>query len=179
VITRPTGVVSAAPVGSPEQLRDWIELTTIGDLLVRAATLRPDADAVVFPEQRQTYGEVLASAEAFARSLAALGVERGETVAVLMPNCPEYVHTLFACAMLGVRALLVNARYKEHELAYVLHNADAVAIVTTDLIDYCRGTIAAFKVPRHVRFVTEWPMSATKIQKHRLREELLRELGLA
>ncbi len=99
VTTRSTGVVPAPPAESPQQLRDWIELTTIGDLLVRAAALRPDADAVVFPEQRQTYGEVLASAEAFARSLAALGIERGETVAVLMPNCLEYVHTLFGCAI--------------------------------------------------------------------------------
>jgi acyl-CoA synthetase (AMP-forming)/AMP-acid ligase II len=39
-----------------------------------------------------------------------------------------------------------------------------------DVIDHCRGQMAGFKVPRHVRFVTEWPMSATKVQKHRLRE---------
>jgi fatty-acyl-CoA synthase len=46
------------------------------------------------------------------------------------------------------------------------------------LIDYCRGRIAAFKIPRYVRFVDEWPMSATKIQKPRLREGILTELGL-
>jgi fatty-acyl-CoA synthase len=48
----------------------------------------------------------------------------------------------------------------------------------SDLIDYCRRTIASFKVPRIVRFVTEWPMSSSKIQKFRLREQLVRELGL-
>ena len=47
-----------------------------------------------------------------------------------------------------------------------------------ELVAYCRGQIASFKIPRHVRFVEEWPMSATKIQKFRLREELVRELGL-
>ena len=46
-----------------------------------------------------------------------------------------------------------------------------------DVVAYCRGTIASFKVPRHVRFVTEWPMSSTKIQKFRLREQILHELG--
>jgi fatty-acyl-CoA synthase len=45
-----------------------------------------------------------------------------------------------------------------------------------EAIDYCRGQIASFKVPRYVRFVTEWPMSATKIQKFRLREQLAAEL---
>jgi len=47
-----------------------------------------------------------------------------------------------------------------------------------ELIEFCRGRIAGFKVPRFVRFTTEWPMSATKIQKFRLREQLLTELQL-
>jgi acyl-CoA synthetase (AMP-forming)/AMP-acid ligase II len=46
-----------------------------------------------------------------------------------------------------------------------------------DVIAYCRERIASFKVPRHVRFVTEWPMSATKIQKYRLAERLESELA--
>jgi acyl-CoA synthetase (AMP-forming)/AMP-acid ligase II len=47
-----------------------------------------------------------------------------------------------------------------------------------EVIDFCRGQIASFKVPRHVRFVTEWPMSSTKIQKFRLRDQITAELGL-
>jgi acyl-CoA synthetase (AMP-forming)/AMP-acid ligase II len=46
-----------------------------------------------------------------------------------------------------------------------------------ELIAYCRGEIAGFKVPRHIRFVDDWPMSATKIQKFRLREQLLDDLA--
>ena len=46
-----------------------------------------------------------------------------------------------------------------------------------EIIDYCHGKIASFKIPRHVRFVTEWPMSATKIQKFKLQEALTRELA--
>jgi acyl-CoA synthetase (AMP-forming)/AMP-acid ligase II len=45
-----------------------------------------------------------------------------------------------------------------------------------ELITYCRGRIASFKVPRYVRFVDVWPMSATKIQKHVLRAQLHSEL---
>ena len=47
-----------------------------------------------------------------------------------------------------------------------------------ELIAFCKGKIAGFKVPRYVRFVDEWPMSATKIQKFRLREMLAEEIGL-
>jgi fatty-acyl-CoA synthase len=45
-----------------------------------------------------------------------------------------------------------------------------------ELIAYCRGALASFKVPRHVRFTADWPLSATKIQKGPLRERLIVEL---
>lgn len=48
-----------------------------------------------------------------------------------------------------------------------------------DIIAFCTGKVAGFKVPRHVRFVSEWPMGATKIQKFKLRDRLIEELGLA
>ena len=51
-----------------------------------------------------------------------------------------------------------------------------VNVEARELIDFCGGQIASFKVPRVVRFVTEWPMSATKIQKSVLRETLVAEL---
>ena len=47
-----------------------------------------------------------------------------------------------------------------------------------ELIDFCKGQIASYKVPRYVRFVTEWPMSTSKIQKFRLREQILAELEI-
>ena len=47
-----------------------------------------------------------------------------------------------------------------------------------ELIEHCRGRIASFKVPRMIRFIDgdEWPMSATKIQRFKLRDRLLSEL---
>ncbi|MHB1467940.1 MAG: class I adenylate-forming enzyme family protein [Solirubrobacteraceae bacterium] len=48
-----------------------------------------------------------------------------------------------------------------------------------DLIDYCLGEMATFKVPRYVRVVQEWPVSGTKVQKFRLREQIERELRAA
>ena len=47
-----------------------------------------------------------------------------------------------------------------------------------ELIEHCRGQIANFKLPRDIRFVETWPMSTSKIQKFRLRDELIKELGL-
>jgi len=47
-----------------------------------------------------------------------------------------------------------------------------------ELIKFCRGKIAGFKIPRYVRFVDQWPISSTKIQKFRLQDQLTEELGL-
>jgi acyl-CoA synthetase (AMP-forming)/AMP-acid ligase II len=51
------------------------------------------------------------------------------------------------------------------------------SVTETELLAFCEGNIAGFKVPRFFRFVDEWPMSATKVQKFRLREALLGEVG--
>ena len=47
-----------------------------------------------------------------------------------------------------------------------------------ELIKFCKGKIAGFKIPRYVRFVQEWPTSSTKIQKFRLQDQINEELGL-
>jgi acyl-CoA synthetase (AMP-forming)/AMP-acid ligase II len=71
-----------------------------------------------------------------------------------------------------------DARLQEVPAAFVELEAGEDAS-EQELIDFCRGDIASFKVPRYVRFVTEWPMSTSKIQKFRLRDQLLQELDLA
>jgi fatty-acyl-CoA synthase len=73
-----------------------------------------------------------------------------------------------------------DARYVEVPAAFVALRAGAAA-TEEELIEFCLGSIATFKVPRYVRFVTEWPMSGTKVQKFRLRERIageLREAGI-
>lgn len=71
-----------------------------------------------------------------------------------------------------------DARYSEVPAAFVELAEDASA-AADELIAHCRGKIASFKVPRHIRFVTQWPMSTSKIQKFRLREQLVAELDTA
>ncbi len=68
-----------------------------------------------------------------------------------------------------------DARYAEVPAAFVQLRAGAT-VTERELIDHCRGTIATFKVPRYVRFVRDWPMSGTKIQKFALRERIAAEL---
>jgi acyl-CoA synthetase (AMP-forming)/AMP-acid ligase II len=71
-----------------------------------------------------------------------------------------------------------DARLEEVPAAYVKLHAGRSA-QAAELVAFAKERIASFKVPRHVRFVEEWPMSASKVQKFKLREQLMAELGLS
>jgi acyl-CoA synthetase (AMP-forming)/AMP-acid ligase II len=68
-------------------------------------------------------------------------------------------------------------RLEEVPAAFV-ERAPGAVVTEAELIDFVKQKIASFKVPRHIRFVEEWPMSASKIQKFKLRQGLIEELGL-
>lgn len=82
----------------------------------------------------------------------------------------------------GVRWVQVvgvpDDRLGEVGAAFVELLPGKVGLTEEDVIDYCRARIAGFKVPRYVRFVDCWPMSATKIRKEELRSRIISELGL-
>ena len=72
---------------------------------------------------------------------------------------------------------LPDERLAEIPAAYIEREGN-VAVEAEELIAYTRKRLASFKVPRHIRFIEEWPMSASKIQKFKLRRALMDELGL-
>lgn len=111
-----------------------VEATTMGDHLLRAADRWPDNEAMIFPEIRYTYTELVERAYTRARSLIALGVGRGENIGALMPNCMEYVELIWGAALIGATIVPINARFKGQEISYVVENADLTALFTTDII---------------------------------------------
>ena len=68
-----------------------------------------------------------------------------------------------------------DTRYNEVPVAFV-ELVPGQELTEQELIDFCLGRIATYKVPRYVVFVTEWPMSGTKIQKFKLRERITDQL---
>ena len=64
-----------------------------------------------------------------------------------------------------------DERLQEVPVAFIELHPDA-RVTEADVVAYCAGQIASYKVPRRVIFVSEWPMSATKIQKAALRDRL-------
>jgi acyl-CoA synthetase (AMP-forming)/AMP-acid ligase II len=63
----------------------------LGDLTMRNLELRPDAPAMIFEGRRITHAEFCCRAFRLANALIRLGIQRGDRVAVLAQNCPEYM----------------------------------------------------------------------------------------
>ncbi len=112
-----------------------IQATTLGDLLLTAADQYPETAAVVLPDKRISYGELAQRAMHKARALRGMGVGPGDHVGLLLPTSMDFVETMFGIAMLGAVTVPINARYMPKELAYVIENADLVAVLTTDEFD--------------------------------------------
>ena len=112
---------------------DDVEGLTVGSLLDLVAERRPDDDALVYPDRglRYTYGEFREVVERCARALMALGLEKGDHVAVWGQNVPEWVTLQFATGKMGAVLVTVNPAYKANELKYVLDQSDSAALFLT------------------------------------------------
>lgn len=108
----------------------WTEVSPLGDLLVKSASRSPGRDAVVFPDARATYSQLLDGAMRVARGLLAQGVQPGEHVGLLASNSVDFVQAFFGIALMGAVIVPLNVRHKATELAYIVRNADLVAVLT-------------------------------------------------
>src|SRR5918998_2884682 len=111
-----------------------IDGLTVGGLLDLVAERRPDDEALVYADRdlRYTYAEFRRVVEDCARALMALGIEKGDHVAVWGQNVPEWVTLQFATGKVGAVLVTINPAYKSHELKYVLQQSDAAALFLTE-----------------------------------------------
>ena len=105
---------------------------TLGDLLDEMARARPDADAVIFGEQRLTYGTLQARADELARALLAVGVRKGDRVAVLLPNRPEWLVAAFAIGKVGAITVGVSTFSAPREIAWTIEHCRPAVIITME-----------------------------------------------
>src|SRR3954468_3799262 len=105
---------------------------TIGANFDRAVAEHGDRDALIVRHQgvRWTYAELDEAVDRAARSLAALGLGKGDRLGIWAPNCAEWVVVQFATARLGVILVNINPAYRTTELAYALRQSGCRALVS-------------------------------------------------
>jgi long-chain acyl-CoA synthetase len=106
----------------------------MGDLgFWRLAEAAPERLALVGPDGRElTAGELLASANRAAHGLRALGLEAGDTVALLLPNGIELIEVYLGAIQIGLYVTPINWHLVGPEVAYILGDSDAKAFVASE-----------------------------------------------
>src|SRR5678815_4956467 len=121
------------------------------ELLQQRAAAAPDK-AFLFSEadKRQfTYKQFEAAVTRTANLLVASGVQKGDVVSLLLPNSVEYVIAYFACWQLGALAGPINSLLKSEEIAYVISNSEARALLVNSeslpVINSIRSEVPSLK----------------------------------
>ncbi len=103
---------------------------TLPRFLEEAAEEYPNNIGVQFMSGRLTFKKLNEEVDSFARVLAGLGLKPGSTVALHMPNCPQYVIAFYGALRAGCIVTPCNPLYVERELVHQLNDSGAEAIVT-------------------------------------------------
>ncbi|WP_226539286.1 long-chain-fatty-acid--CoA ligase [Bacillus carboniphilus] len=102
--------------------------------LKKAAEEHPQKTAVHFLGKKLTYDEVYESSLKLANYLQHLGLEKGDRVSIMLPNCPQAVIAYFAVLQAGGIVVQTNPLYMERELEFQLNDSDTDIIITLDLL---------------------------------------------
>lgn len=102
-------------------------------ILDAAAEKYPDRNCIDFYGKKYTYGDVNAQADKLAKGLQKVGVSKGKRVALLLPNCPQFVVSYFAVLKAGGIVVNCNPLYTLHELSQQIKDSGATVIVTLNL----------------------------------------------
>ncbi|MFO7818206.1 MAG: AMP-binding protein [Thermodesulfobacteriota bacterium] len=115
---------------SEQKLRE----ETLGNILDEVVEKYPDNDAVIYVDRdfRLTYREFGELVDQMAKGLMALGVQKGEKMAIWATNIPHWVAFQFATAKIGAILLTVNTYYKSSELEYILQQSDSENLIIID-----------------------------------------------
>lgn len=105
---------------------------TLLEFLTATADAHPQDEALVISGKRLTYAELRDNVREVAQGLHALGISRGDHVAVCMGNSLEWVIFFYAAASIGAVTVPVNTRFKADEMLYCLKQADVKLLFVTD-----------------------------------------------
>ncbi len=103
-------------------------------VLEKTAKEHPEKVAIAYSEREITYAELDSLSNKFAGALAALGVKKGDRVAVFLPNIPQFVIAYYGVLKAGAVLTAISPLHKEREVVYQLGDSEAETIVALDLL---------------------------------------------
>lgn len=135
-------------------------------LLDDAASSFPTGTALAFLGTTITYRELKDAVDRFAAGLARLGVDKGDRVALVLPNCPQNVIAFFAALRLGAIVVQHNPLYTEAELRHQLADCGATVVVCLDRVYASVAAVRADTALEHVvvTSIADYLPAATRLK---------------
>lgn len=132
----------------PEQVPASIDYREIPlyQALDEAADDFPERRALSFLGKRMTFQEVRQEARSLAHVLQEAGLEKGDRVGLMLPNCPQYMLSYYAVLYAGGTVVQVNPLYTDRELEQILVDSSAKMLITLDLL-YPKATRVKSSTP--------------------------------
>jgi long-chain acyl-CoA synthetase len=110
------------------------EKATLPDFLARSAQRFPDKMALNFQGYTASFSQLSEMVDRFATCLAAFGVGKGDSVALLLPNVIPCVAAYYAALKIGAIAVMNNPLYSDRELDHQFNDSGAKVLITLDLL---------------------------------------------
>jgi long-chain acyl-CoA synthetase len=134
------------------------------EILRQVTIANPDQTAIVYGDIRLSYHGLLERIESLHQGLKSMGIKKGDCIALLLPNCPEFVIGFYGTSALGGTVLPLNHLFKAEELSYYLKDSGATVIVTDSLrAPICQQILSTHKISAEI-IVTDEPQ--TKIGQY-------------
>lgn len=134
--------------GVPATLQPYVQQTLI-DVMRETASQRPNHTALYFKGSKMSYAQLDQLSDQFANALVAMGVKKGERVALVMPNIPQFVVAEFGVWKAGAVAACINPLYTEYEMEHALNECGAeTAVAMTLFYDKVKHVQSKTKVKR-------------------------------
>lgn len=102
---------------------------TIRDLLERQTEKYANKVFLYFEDEKISYRDFNDSVDRVANAFKKMGIEKGQMVAIMLPNSPAFLYAWMALNKIGAIEVPINIDFKENELTYVLQHSEAVGIV--------------------------------------------------
>lgn len=126
----------------------------VGSLLARHARFRPEHLAVVCGARRLTFAQHYAAVNRLSNALLGLGLEKGDKVAIILPNCVELLEAYRACAQLGLVSVPLSPLLRGPGLVTLLRDSETSAVIAgatmIDALDEARTQLSSIDAANYI-----------------------------
>ncbi len=110
---------------------DWKKIT-FSEIFKKIVKQFSNKEAIIIKDRTVSYDELNSISDNLALAFIKMGIEKGDNVAIWLPNCLEWIFTFFALGKIGAVTVPINTRFKKNEVDYILKQSNSKILIMMD-----------------------------------------------